>query len=58
MSWIGCEHHHLIAQKRGRRKTLKDKMDQFWRIEEIKVRQRVREKNIKEGDKNTLFCKS
>jgi hypothetical protein len=44
MSWIGCEHHHLIAQKRGRRKTLKDKMDQFWRIEEIKVRQRVREK--------------
>jgi hypothetical protein len=41
------EQQQLTPQEVDRRKILRAKMDQFWRIEEIKARQRSREKDVK-----------
>jgi hypothetical protein len=38
------EHQQLNAQELNIRKPLRNKMDKFWRIEEIKARQRSRER--------------
>ena len=34
---------------------IEDKLEQIWSLEEIRVRQHSRDRNILEGDKNTTF---
>jgi hypothetical protein len=51
----------LLSEKRplsdleNDRKEISIKLEQIWRIEQIKERQRAKEKDIKEGDKNTAY---
>jgi hypothetical protein len=52
----------LLSEKRplsdlenDRKKEISIKLEQIWRIEQIKERQRAKEKDIKEGDKNRAY---
>jgi hypothetical protein len=49
-----AELQQLNAQELDRRKSLRNKMDKFWRIEEIKARQRSRERERSKRETKTL----
>jgi hypothetical protein len=34
---------------------LKGELEQVWRVDEIRARQRARDRDVKEGDKNTTY---
>jgi hypothetical protein len=46
-----AEKRNLTLEENTRSKDLKAQVDKIWKMEEIKERQRAREKDIKKGDK-------
>jgi hypothetical protein len=45
----------LSAQQKLKRQELKGELKKVWRVEEIRVRQRSRDRDVKEEDKNIAY---
>jgi hypothetical protein len=49
------EHRMLDESEKSRKKHLASELEQIWRLEEIRTKQRSRDRNVLEGDRNTAY---